>query len=299
MDSIDTHFHLWDLSHGKHTWLRSDPSSDLNANSPGQIRLAELRKSYLVGDFLRDIAGQHVVKGVHVEGKYDETDPVAETAWLQSVADEPTSRGFPHAIVAFANLADLGFQRVLEAHAAFANFRGIRQILNQPTRPDEPEYLDDPQWGENYGLLRRFNASFDMQIYHGQIQAAGRLARRYPDIPIVLNHAGMPAATAGEAYEAWRKSMTQLAESDNVTVKISGLGMTIPDVNDETARPIVEATIDAFGTDRVMFGSNFPVDGLHSPFDALWTMFDRLSQSYSDGERQALFHDNAVRVYRL
>lgn len=87
MKTIDTHFHLWDLSHGKHAWLQNDPTGSLNENAPGQIRIAELRKSYLVEDYLRDTAGHDLVKGVHVEGKYDVADPVAETAWLQSVAE--------------------------------------------------------------------------------------------------------------------------------------------------------------------------------------------------------------------
>lgn len=214
-------------------------------------------------------------------------------------SEAPGSRGFPHGIVAFANLFAPDVERILEAHAAFPNFRGVRQILNQPAGPDEPEYLEEERWCDNYGLLRRFNASFDMQIHYHQMPAAARLASRYPDTPIILNHAGMPGAVTGEAFDDWRRAMHRFARCENVWVKISGLGMSISDIFGGAARTIFEETVEAFGSTRVMLGSNFPVDGLHSSFGELWALLIGLTNRYSPDESRRMLHDNAAEVYRL
>src|SRR4029079_4506475 len=140
-------------------------------------------------------------------------------------------------------------------------------------------------------------ASFDLQVSHRQMAAAAKLTRRYPDISIILNHAGMPTSASGEEFRAWGKAIAGLAECPNVSVKISGLGMTIPNVTAAGVRPIVDATIEAFGPARTMFASNFPVDRLFGSFDTLWNMYANLTQRYSEADRRRMFHDNATRIY--
>src|SRR3954449_7716101 len=114
---IDAHHHLWDLRVNRYPWL-TDANREMLIGDP-----APIAKNYLVSEFLADSARQNVVKSVHLEAGHSGDDPVLETAWLQSVADDPASRGFPHAIVAFANLADADLERTLERHRQYPNVR--------------------------------------------------------------------------------------------------------------------------------------------------------------------------------
>jgi predicted TIM-barrel fold metal-dependent hydrolase len=128
---------------------------------------------------------------------------------------------------------------------------------------------------------------------------AAALARAYPDVLIILDHAGMPVDRDEEGIRRWQRGMRELAAAPNVVVKISGLGTVDWNWTVESIRPFVLETIDAFGVFRCMFASNFPVDKLYSDFDTLYSAFREIIEHFSVDERQMLFHDNAARYYRL
>jgi predicted TIM-barrel fold metal-dependent hydrolase len=298
MQIIDPHHHLWDLERHDYPWLRPEtphPAGDLTP----------ICQSYRLDDFLFDAAGLELVKSVHLQAEVDRRDTVAETAWLQAIADAPESRGLPHGIVAFADLADPRVEATLERHRQYANLRGIRYILNYEA--GEPLYcatgrgdwLRDPQWRTGYALLGKFGLSFDLQIFWQQMHDALDLARAFPETQIILNHTGMPRKRDPDYLNAWRNGMRTLAAAPNVAAKISGLAMFHHDWTPEAIRPFVLDTIDIFGTDRCMFASNFPVDKLHADYRALWQAFDQITADLPSGERRKLFHDNAERFYRL
>jgi predicted TIM-barrel fold metal-dependent hydrolase len=184
----------------------------------------------LVSDYLAETASQRVVRAVHVDAGWDYRDPVGETAWLQSVADNPGSQGFPHGIVARASLQATGIGAVLDAHLAYPNIRGIRQIVNWHPDPEKtyiqvPDLLDDVAWRQGFALLAGRGLSFDLQCYPGQFDQAFRLADDFPDTSIILNHTGMPVDRAPEGFSHWREGLAALSKRPNVTIKISGLGM--------------------------------------------------------------------------
>lgn len=293
---VDPHQHLWDLTHHRYPWLTQKPSP---------IRVAgpvePLARDYLLADYLRDTAHQNVTKSVHIDAGFDPADPVAETRWLQGIADK---HGFPHGIVGHARLQAADVERVLEEHSSFANVRGIRQIVNWHSDPDKsyvarPDLMTDEGWRRGYGLLRKYGLSFDLQLYPRQMKDAARLAADHPDTPVIVNHAGMPVDKSPEGLNDWRLSMRALASQPNVSVKISGLGMLDWHWTVDSIRPYVLETIDIFGTDRAMFASNWPVDSLYSTFDELFGAFKEIVASHSEHEQQALFYGNATRVYRL
>ena len=116
---------------------------------------------------------------------------------------------------------------------------------------------------------------------------------------MILNHTGMPYANNAASKRQWDAGMRALAAAGNVSVKISALGMATPGWTVEDIRPYVERTIEIFGVDRCMFASNFPVDSLTSDYTAIWSAFDEITSGMSDGDRRKLFHNNAVRFYRL
>jgi predicted TIM-barrel fold metal-dependent hydrolase len=280
---VDPHHHLW------------DPDA-----VPSPHRAREPR-TYLLPDFLADAAGCGLVRSVHVQAEVERSASVAETRWLQDIADRG---GFPHGIVAYANLAEAGVERVLEQHASCANVRGIRQILNWDRDParsqcERPDYLTDPSWRAGYALLRRWDLSFDLQAYPWQMRDAAAVAAAHPDVPMIVNHTGMPRDRDAEGRRAWQGGMRALAERPNAFVKISGFGMFDPGWTDEGIRPFVLETIEMFGADRCMFASNFPVDRPFRPYAETFAAFRRLVADLTPTERRRLFHDNATRVYRL
>jgi predicted TIM-barrel fold metal-dependent hydrolase len=277
---VDAHHHLWDAELYDYPGLR-----------PG----SRIARRYLVEDFLADSAGQSLIKSVHVQGEIARHQSLAETAWLQAIADR---HGFPHGIVAYAALQDPQLDTVLEAHAQHANLRGIRQILN-PDQCERPDYLTDPVWRAGYARLAEYGLSFDLQALPAQMADAALLARTYPEVPMVINHTGMPRDRAPGALEQWRSGMRVLAEQPHVSVKISGFAMFDPNWTADSIRPLVLETIDIFGPDRCMFASNFPVDKQHAMFEALIGAYKAVTADFSLTERNSLFHTTAERIYRL
>lgn len=291
--TVDPHHHLWDLDLMRYGWLRG-PSQQ----PAGRV---DIRRNYLLDDFLEDAKGLNLVRSVHLEAGADRSHPVEETAWLQGIADE---RGFPHGIVGFAPLHDPDVGRTLEEHARYPNFRGIRHIMNWDADParsqcDRPDYMTDPQWLAGYAELERLGMSFDLQAVPFQMRDAAAVARRHPSVPMIVNHTGMPMDQTPEGHAAWREGMSALAQEPNVSCKISGFGMFDADWTEESIRPYVRETIELFGVDRSMFASNFPVDKAYRPFVGTFTVFRELVSDLSTEDRQKLFHDNAIRIYRL
>lgn len=293
----DSHHHLWDLgSPIRYPWLQEpgDGEGFTGDTSP-------IRRDYLIGDFLADCAGSAVVRSVHVQAECDPRDAVAETRWVQGIADEV---GFPHGIVAFVALAQDDAASVLEAHCRYPNMRGVRQLLNWDARPgrsqtDRGDYMTDPAWRRGFALLGTLGISFDLHVYPWQMQDAAALARAFPETSLVLDHTGLPADRDEAGREAWRLGMRALAGCPNVTVKISGLGMFDHSWTAESVGPFIDETIETFGVDRCMFGSNFPVDRLYSDYATLVSNFREAISGYSENEQRLLLHDNTVRVYRL
>ena len=297
MQVVDPHIHLWDLQKLRYPWLAR----------PGRTFMGEygaLARTHGVAEFLADAEGVEVLKVVHIDAGHDPADPLAETAWLQSLADSPGSRGMPHGIVAYADLSAPGVEALLAAHAAHPNVRGIRQILN--VHPDPlydyvgRHFMRDPAWREGFRLLRRHGLSFDLQIYPSQMADAAGLARENPETQLILNHTGMfvdRSTVAG--WRAWRDGMRLLAACPNVAAKIGGLGMVDHAWTVESIRPYVLETIDAFGVERCMFASNFPVDRLYGGYAGLWQAFDETVAGASEDEKAVLFRANAERIYRI
>jgi predicted TIM-barrel fold metal-dependent hydrolase len=296
MQVVDPHVHLWDLKTHHYPWLANPQTSFV-----GDAR--DLQHDYLIGDLLRDAGEIEVLKIVHVDANHDPADPVEETRWLQGIADGE-GRGMPNGIVAYADLSADDAQATLEAHASFSNTRGIRQILNVHANPHFDyggrHYMHETVWRMNFGLLRRFGMSFDMQLYPSQMNDAAALAREHHDTQFIVNHAGMFVDRSSVAgYRAWREGMRALAACANVAVKISGLAMFDHAWSIESFRPYVLETIDTFGCERAMFASNFPVDRLFGSYGALWNAYASIVADATDDENAALFRRNAERIYRI
>ena len=238
---------------------------------------------------------------MHVETEWDPADPVGETRWLQEII---AASGLPSAIVAQARLDRDDVEQVLAGHAAFARVRGIRHKPAAAPSPDRvergaPGSMGDPKWRRGYAMLARHDLSFDLQTPWWHLAEAAELARDVPDTQIILNHTGLPSDRSEAGLAGWREAMRKLAQAPNVACKISGLGQPGRPWTVAGNGPIVLDTIEIFGVERCMFASNFPVDSLIADFDTIFDGFKTIVAGFSPGEQTALFHDNAVRFYRL
>lgn len=289
---VDAHVHLWDLERISYPWL-APPFSDDGPNGS----VASIARNYLLDDYLADAAGWDVRGIVHVEAGAVPAAALAETEWLQAMAD---ARGMPNAIIAFAALDAPNVDALLAAHAAHPAVRGIRHIVNwhpDPRRSYTPrDVTQDAAWARGFASLGRHGLSFDLQAYPNQFEGLARLIARHPETQVILNHGGMAVPTE---WAAWRAGMRMLARLPNVAIKISGMGFTHRPWAPEQIRPYVLEAIELFGADRAMFASDFPTDRLFGSFAAHLDAYAAITAAFSVGERRALFAGNANRLYRL
>ncbi len=288
---IDAHVHLWDLARIRYPWLTPPFAAD---GPNGDV--SPIAATYLLDDYLREAADWNVVGMVHVEAGAERTQALAETDWLQAIADE---RSMPNAIVAFAALDDPQVETLLAAQAARPNVRGVRHIANwhaDPRRSYTPrDVTRDEAWQRGFGLLADYRLSFDLQAYPGQFAALAGLIERHPETPVIINHAGMGVDGADD----WHKGLKALAALPSVTIKLSGMGFVWRPLQPAAIRDRVRATIDLFGTDRAMIASDFPTDRLFASFDRTMGVLAEAVSDFTEPERRALFAGNANRIYRL
>src|SRR5436853_268471 len=178
--------------------------------------------------------------------------------------------------------------------------------------------LMDRSVREGFARLHPLGLSFDAWMYHTQLGELIDLARAFPETPIVLDHVGGPigigpyAGRRDAVFAEWRTRITELAGCPNVQVKLGGLGMRLfgfdlhegelPPSSEQLAaawRPYVETCIAAFGANRAMFESNFPVDKGSGSYQVFWNAFKRIAAGCSATEKAALFAGTASRFYRL
>ena len=260
--------------------------------------------------------------------------PVGEVEFANGVAAMAASGGYGKAaicagIVSHVNLLlGDGAKAVLEAEIVAGNgrFRGIRHSSAWDADPNvagmyatRPKgLLLDSTFRKGFACLAPLGLSFDAWLFHPQIGELTDLARAFPDTTIVMDHVGGPIGIGSyvgkrqEVFEHWRKSLQALARCSNVNVKIGGLGMHLfgfefhadpqPPLSRSLAeawKPYVETCIEAFGAERCMFESNFPVDKGSCSYLALWNAFKRIAANHSAAEKKALFSGTASRIYRL
>lgn len=291
---VDTHIHLWELDRFHYPWL-------------GDAGAEDLRWDYLVDDFRQDAKGLDPAATVHVQAEVDHSlDPAEETKWLASLAAASSGEpAVPTVCVGYADLRAPDLDEVLARHREHALFRGIRQEAwfdPETKRADVPPFnlLDDPAWAAGLRRLADEDLSFDLLVWPHQLEQAASIFRALPELRVVLEHTGVPVDPAPEAREVWRSGMRRFAaEVPQAILKISALRFVSPTWSLDDLRPVVREVVDVFGPQRCMFGSNFPVDRPSVSYADLWAAYDEFTADLSADERAAMFHDNAVRTYRI
>lgn len=299
---------------------------------------ANAARPYLPDTYATDTAGVPDAVGVpveavvHVQADWKSKEPLGhadETAWLESLPFGKDGNPQLAAIVGHAEPRDSHFAALLDAHsAASPRFRGIRCMATwhddkgTVRYADGPGLLRNPEFLKGFAALAERKLTFDAYVYSGQLGDVAALAGEYPETTIILDHFAPPLGLLGplgrtlgrtqqqrdDLLVQWREGISALAAHGNVVAKLSG--MAFPVLGMPTARwsradvaehiaPLVLHTVAAFGPDRVMYGSNFPMDKAISDYPNLPGALLDLLADQDDDVLAKVFRENAQRVYGI
>jgi predicted TIM-barrel fold metal-dependent hydrolase len=291
---IDTHVHHWDLDRFRYPWLED-------------AEFRALRADYLPADYRSDIAGVPVGGWVHVQAEVDHSvDPVAETAWVDELAQKAPVAGTPRpvACVVYADLRTPDVHDVLARHSHFPLTRGVRQEAwfdPASTRADIPrdDVLSDPRWRDGYRSLEDFGLSFDLLVWPSQLAQVAAIAAETPAVPVALEHLGLPDPVRDSGMRTWRAGVAALAELPHAHVKLSAFSLLGTPRDAQRVRRVVGELVELFGPKRCMVGSNFPVEKLAGGFAQLYDLVLASLEGLSEDERAEVLSGTARRFYRL
>lgn len=293
MEIVDAHFHVWrqaDLP-----WL----------TGPMQPRIfgpyEAIRRDYPISEYLTDIAGTGVTKSVYVQANWSVEQAEDEARWIESLIAET---GWPHGLVAYADMTVPDVRPALDRLARFPHLRGIRQQFHwheNPTYRFAPhaDLCRDPAVQKNVARLADYGLVFDLQVFDDQMAGASELADACPDVTFVLQHSGMLEDLSDEGRAKWRRAMSGLAKRPNVVSKLSGFGTFQHQLDHDLIGWLTTETVAMFGADRCLWGSNFPIEKLWIDYAALVEAHRAAAGGLGTAEQDAIFNKTAARVYRL
>ena len=268
---IDAHQHLWRIGENGCTWPTAEDGV--------------LHRDWSLEDFRAEVLPRGVHRTVLVQSQESDRD----TDWLLALADEEP---LVAAVVGWADLAAVDAPARIAALAARPKLAGLRPMVQH--RP--ADWYDDRGIDAGLRALADHGLVLDALIRVPHLPALGRLADRFPQLRIVIDHAAKPAIGSAQGFAGWYPAIAQLAERGNVMCKLSGLLTERGEAPAEAIEPYVAAVLDLFGAERVLWGSDWPVLNAASSYGVWLDMALRLVPRADHG---AVFAGTASRVYDL
>ena len=260
-----------------------------------------IRRDYLMEEYRSDIAGAAVVSSVYVQANWAAVRFEGEVAWVQSVAtgrDGRTrswaTRTSPQRTCATSWIVS----------GRTSECRGVRQQFHWHEVElyrfaARRRLAAEPDVRKNVARLGEYGWILDLQVFTSQMADAAGLAAACPEVTFVLQHAGMLEDLSPDGWKAWREGMRGLSRQPNVNVKLSGLGTFLRRNDGSHIRAVVTDTVEMFGVERCLFGSNFPIEKLWTDYGALAEAYHAATSGFRELERRQIFHDTAARIYLL
>lgn len=275
MKIIDTHQHFWNYDPKTHDWINED--------------MKLIRKDFLPAD-LAPILKENNVNGC-IAVQADQTD--AET---QILIREANQNSFIKGVVGWVDLNSIEIEAALDSYTDTKILKGFRHILQA-----EPKgFMLAPIFKKGIDALAKYNYTYDLLIYASQLKEAKEFISNHKEQPIVIDHLAKPNIKEGE-WESWKKDINEIAQYPNVYCKISGM-TTEANWNSwtmETLKPYIDKAVEAFGTDRIMFGSDWPVCLLASSYSKWLETLQNYFNTFSIDEQASFFANNAIKFYKL
>lgn len=289
---IDTHQHLWDLSRFKLPWLSDAPEI--------------LSRSYVTKDYLEATAGLNVVKAVYMEVDVDPQQQAAEARHVIALSEDQDHPTVGAVISGRPNSAD--FKPYILQFQESSYVKGVRQVLHVPGAPRG--LCLEPQFVASMHLLGELGMSYDLCMRPVELADGAKLAKLCPKTRFVVDHCGnadpkafLPGSKEPASHDVkqWQRDMASLAECPNVICKISGIVASVPkgEWKSDILAPVINYCLDQFGADRVVFGGDWPVCLLGASYRRWVESLKEVISGRSETDQRKLFHDNALKFYRL
>lgn len=273
---IDSHQHFWNYSPSRQAWITE--------------QMAVLKRDFLPSDLLK-IYEINAVAGcvaVQADGSEEETD------FLLQLAEQ---NSFIKGVVGWVDLQDRNVESRLRHYQSFPKLKGFRHVVQD--EPD-PDFMLREDFRMGLKALEAFNYTYDILIYPHQLDAAIKTVEDFPTINFVLDHIAKPDIK-NSRFDNWLPKIKRLAQSPNVSCKVSGMVTEAAWRNwtQEDFVPYLEVVTEAFGMDRLMFGSDWPVCLLSGNYEEVLGIVKTYMAQFTQADQQQVFYTNALSFYRL
>lgn len=273
---IDSHHHLWRYTPDDYGWISDD--------------MAALRRDFLVDNLRTEMASAHVDGTVAVQAR----QTIEETRWLLELAEEDRSPIL--GVVGWLPIADPDFPQLFEQFTQHDRLRGLRHIV----QAEQLGFLDEKRFNTGITALQNTGLVYDILIYARQLQEAIRFVDRHPAQSFVLDHVAKPDIR-NNGFDAWTSSVVELAQRPHVICKLSGM-VTETDWNywsSDELLPYFEVALEAFGPQRLMIGTDWPVLTVGCTYSQWWHTVEQWISYLTLHERNMILGETAARVYQL
>ena len=275
---IDAHQHFWDLSQRfDYSWLEAPHHAAIN-------------RSFMPDDLRPQIDEAGVDQTIFVQTQHD----VAENKWALKLADE---NPFIVGVVGWIDLASPECEQQLLRFVDHPKFVGVRHVTQDE---EDDDFIVREDVVRGLEVLQRHTVPFDLLFYVKHLRHASTLARRLPDLPMVIDHLSKPEIKT-QSMDGWRKHLKNASENANTYCKLSGM-ITEADWRawkPSDLKPYVDVALEAFGPDRCMFGSDWPVCELAGSYQRVYDALLEVIGHLGIAERQAILGGTAARFYGL
>lgn len=276
MIKIDAHQHFWKYDPVRDAWINDD--------------MIVIRKDFLPKD-LKPILVQNKIDGtIVVQSDQSEAENIFQ---LSNVFHHDFIKG----VVGWVDLKRKDIHEVLEEYATVEKVKGFRHILQGEA---DRAYMLDTAFKKGIGSLNTFGFTYDILVFQDQLSYTNEFVRAFPDQPFVLNHIGKPNI-AQQDIASWKKEIENLGECENVFCKISGL---VTEANWQTwkpedFKPYLDVVVESFGTNRILFGSDWPVCLLAASYQETIGIVESYFKDFSKNEQNMFFGGNAAKFYNI
>jgi L-fuconolactonase len=272
---IDSHQHFWRFNPADYGWMQPD---------------WPIRRDYLPTDLEPELRAHNLDGCVAVQARQS----LEESRWLLELAE---SASIIRGVVGWVHLRSPNVAQELKEFAEHPKFVGVRHVVQD--EPDD-QFMLREDFQRGIAALRRFGLTYDLLVFPRQLPAAVVLAERFPEQPFVLDHLAKPAIKDG-ALSPWQEQIQALAKLPNVACKVSGM-VTEADWQSWRAndfKPYLDVLFEAFGPDRLMFGSDWPVCLLAGSYERVFALVEDYARQLGTDTRAKFFGENAAKFYGL
>ncbi len=276
MIAIDSHQHFWNYSPQRQTWMTDE--------------MTLLKRDFLPSDLLPMLKKCSIQGCIAVQASQTEE----ENTFLLTLANQ---NDFIKGVVGWVDLQSDQVEQRLARYSKRKKMRGFRHIIHDEADVD---FMLRPDFIRGIGLLKQFDFTYDILIFPKHLPNTLRLVRKYPDQPFVIDHLAKPIIRERK-IEDWKRELGAIAACENVYCKVSGMVTEAKwqDWRKEDFTPYLDAVVEMFGTNRLMYGSDWPVCVLSSTYEDMYEIVTNYFSKFSKIEKENVFGSNAARFYHL